>query len=261
MNDMIIYSFLLIMIYMTVFYVIAIIKKDNSIIDYAWGIGFIVVTAYGVFSDTAIHIRQWLLFAMITIWGIRLALYIFIRNKGKGEDFRYAKWRKDWGKFFYIRSFFQVFMLQGILLIIIASPILLINTSTNQELQVLDFIGVFVWAIGMFFEGVSDYQMHVFKKDQRNEGRIINIGLWKYSRHPNYFGEVMVWWGIFLVSLQVSHGIYGIIGPLVITLLLLKVSGIPMLEKKYDNNPAYKEYKKVTNSFFPWFPKKNKEMM
>ncbi len=201
--------------------------------------------------------RQILVTVLIFIWGERLAIHIAIRNRGRGEDFRYAQWRKDWGKAFLIRSFFQIFMLQGVLLLIISYPVILINYSMEKGIKALDVMGLVLWVVGFFFEAVGDYQLLRFKRDKRNRGKIMSRGLWRFTRHPNYFGEAVMWWGIFLMAISVENGWTVIISPLLITLLLLKVSGVIMLEKKYVGNKEFEDYAKRTSGFFPWFPKKN----
>ena len=243
-------------LYMSLIYVIACLKKDNSIVDIAWGIGFILV-AIGSFSlEPGFVTRQILVTALIFIWGTRLATHIAIRKRGRGEDFRYAQWRKDWNKWFFIRSFFQIYMLQGFLLLIIAYPVILINHSQKAGIEFLEILGLFIWLKGFFFEAVGDYQLLKFKRNTENKGKIITQGLWRFTRHPNYFGETAMWWGLFLMALSLRNGWTAIVSPLMITFLLLKVSGITMLEKKYVGNKEFEEYAKRTSAFFPWFSKK-----
>jgi steroid 5-alpha reductase family enzyme len=241
---------------MSVIFMLAWIKKDNSIVDIAWGIGFILVAILTFFLEVGFEVRHILVTAMIFLWGARLALHIAIRKKGKGEDFRYAKWRKDWGKWFLIRSFFQIYMLQGLFLLIIAYPVMLINHSEEPGIAFLDILGLIIWSTGFFFEAGGDYQLSKFKSNPENKGKIIRHGLWRYTRHPNYFGETTMWWGIFLLALSVNNGWTAIVSPLTITFLLLKVSGITMLEKKYVGNKEFEEYAKRTSALFPWFPKR-----
>jgi len=178
------------------------------------------------------------------------------RNRGRGEDYRYANWRRTWGRWFVPRSFLQIFMLQGFFLMIIAIPLILINRPGAGGLRPLDFVGAAVWILGFLFEAVGDFQLRAFKADPANKGRIMDIGLWRYTRHPNYFGEAVMWWGIFLVALSAPGGWAAIVSPLVITGLLLRVSGVTLLEKKYAGNPAYADYVRRTSAFVPWFPKK-----
>ena len=192
---------------------------------------------------------------LVTVWGLRLFYHIIKRNWGKPEDFRYANWREEWGKFVVIRAFFQVFMLQGFVMTLVAVPILLVNVSPDTGFGLLEFIGLAVWLKGFFFEAVGDKQLADFLRVPENRGKVLQTGLWRYTRHPNYFGEATMWWGLFVIGLSVQNGIFGIISPLVITNLLLFVSGVPMLEKKMMDNPAFVEYAKVTSVFVPWFPK------
>jgi steroid 5-alpha reductase family enzyme len=249
------YSAICVFLYMSLIYMLAWIKRDNSIVDIAWGIGFILVAILTFFLETGFVTRHIFVTAMIIIWGSRLATHITIRNKGKGEDFRYAKWRKDWGRWFFVRSFFQIYMLQGLLLLIIAYPVMLINHSEDPGITFFDILGIIIWMTGFFFEAVGDYQLLKFKGKAENKGKIITQGLWRYTRHPNYFGETAMWWGIFLIALSVRNGWTAIVSPLAITFLLLKVSGISMLEKKYVGNKEFEKYVKRTSAFFPWFSK------
>jgi len=245
-----------IFLFMTVVFCLALIKKDNSIVDIAWGLGFIGVTILTFFLKEGWTTRHILVSGLVLIWGTRLAIHIVIRNRGRGEDFRYAKWRHDWGRWFILRSYFQIFMLQGAFLFIIALPIMLVNFSGREDLTAIDFLGIGVWCIGFFFEAVGDYQLRQFKKRPENNGKIITTGLWRYTRHPNYFGEVVLWWGIFLLALSVKNGWIAVLSPLLLSFLILRVSGVTMLEKKYSGNAEFEAYAKRTNAFFPWFPKK-----
>lgn len=256
LSDYILYSGLAVFFYMTAVFIIALIKKDNSVVDIAWGIGFILIALLTFFLDKGFEARDILVTVLVIIWGLRLATHIFVRNKGRGEDFRYAQWRKEWGKWFYLRSFFQIFMLQGFLMLIIAYPLMLVNYSQETSISFLDGVGFALWILGFFFEAGGDYQLTRFKKIPGNKGKIMKYGLWKYTRHPNYFGETTMWWGIFLIAVSVKDGWTAVISPLLITFLLLRVSGVTMLEKKYVGNKEFEEYARRTSSFFPWFPKK-----
>jgi steroid 5-alpha reductase family enzyme len=243
-------------LYMTAVFIIALLQKDNSVVDIAWGPGFVLVALLSLFRGEEFGGRRLLITGVVIIWAARLAIHIYLRNRGRGEDYRYAQWRKSWGEWFVLRSFFQIFILQGIFLLFVSYPIVLVNVSPKKGLSVLDLAGTLVWLVGFFFEAVGDYQLRKFKKDAKNKGMIITTGLWRYTRHPNYFGEATLWWGIFLIALSVPSGWTAVISPLTITFLLVKVSGVAMLEKKYAGNKEFAAYASRTNAFFPWSPKK-----
>ncbi|MFM2357682.1 MAG: hypothetical protein RJA61_419 [Candidatus Parcubacteria bacterium] len=238
-------------VYMSTWFVLSLIKKRNDVADVAWGLGFILITWVSFFISDDFGVRGILVGILVSVWGLRLAWHIHARNKGKTEDYRYLAWRNEWGKWFYIRSYFQVYILQGILLFLIVFPILFINRSVGPTLGLLDLFGVVVWIVGFYFEAVGDAQLARFIKNPANKGRLMQSGLWAYTRHPNYFGEVTQWWGLWMIALSVPNGWLGIIGPITITFLLLKVSGIPMLEKKMEENPDFAEYKRRTSVFIP----------
>jgi steroid 5-alpha reductase family enzyme len=257
MLSFILYSAAAVFLYMTGVFIVALIKKDNSVVDVAWGPGFIAVAFLTFFLERGIVARHVLITGLVLVWGVRLAAHIFVRNRGKGEDFRYAKWRREWGRWFIPRSFFQIYLLQGLFLLLIVSPVVIVNQSSTAGLSSLDAAGAAVWLVGFAFEAVGDYQLRRFKKKAESKGKVMMSGLWKYTRHPNYFGEVAVWWGIYLIALSAPGGWAAVVSPLTITFLLLKVSGIPMLEKKYAGNPDFAAYSRRTSAFFPWFPKKS----
>lgn len=256
--DVIVSSILLVFLYYVLWFVIALVLKNNSVVDIAWGLGFIMVALFSLAYAEQITVRALLVTGLVLIWGGRLTFHILKRNWGKPEDFRYANWRQEWGKWVIPRAFLQIFVLQGVILLLIAHPVILINTAADSNLYILDGIGLLIWVIGFIFESVGDKQLADFKKDRNNRGRIIKSGLWKYTRHPNYFGEATMWWGIFVIGLAGGIPWYAIISPLTITYLLLFVSGVPMLEKKFEDSEEFQEYARVTSKFFPWFPKTNR---
>jgi len=243
-------------IYMNIWFIVSLFKKRNDFADVAWGLGFVLLTWISFFISNNYNFRMLIVAILVNIWGIRLSSHIYKRNKNKKEDYRYKEWRQSWGKYFYIRSYIQVYILQGIFLFIICLPVLIINKNSNTSLSIIDFLGIIIWIIGFLFESISDSQLARFIKNPENNGKIIKTGLWKYTRHPNYFGEVTQWWGIFLIAMNVPSGLIGIIGPITITVLILKISGIPLLEKKMLENPEFLEYKKQTSIFIPLPPKK-----
>ena len=193
---------------------------------------------------------------MTTLWGVRLAVYLFIRNRGAGEDYRYRAMRKRWGSRFPLASLGTVFILQGVLMWIVSLPVQLGQVQESPDVGVLAWLGVAVWAVGLFFEAVGDAQLAQFKEDPANEGLVMDRGLWKYTRHPNYFGDACVWWGIALVAAETTVGRWGLIGAVAMTVLLRKVSGVPLLEKSLVKRRAgYEEYVARTSPFLPRPPK------
>jgi steroid 5-alpha reductase family enzyme len=188
---------------------------------------------------------------------MRLFLHILVRNKGKGEDPRYVAMRENHGKRFWWISLFTVFSLQGFLLWLVSLPIQIGQLSPlPARFTWLDGLGALIWTVGFAFEAIGDWQLAKFLKNPRNKGLVMDRGLWAYTRHPNYFGESLIWWGVYIITLAAPGTFWGILGPLTITFLLLKVSGVPMLEETLREQPAYSAYIKKTSAFFPWFPRK-----
>lgn len=250
-----IHSSIIIFVYATIWFAIAVYKKRNDVADIAWGMGYIITCGYLFITYPASSVLI-LLYTLVIVWGLRLSMHIYARNKNKSEDFRYKNWREEWGNFFYLRSYLQVFLLQGIFLLIIISPVIHAAVAESLQWNVFTWLGLCCWIIGFYFQTVADWQLSVFKSTQKNKGLIIQTGLWKYSRHPNYFGEIVMWWSIFIITIPFTNSFYFIISPLTITLLLVFVSGIPMLEKKYKGNAAFEAYKKRTAALIPRPPRK-----
>ncbi len=250
---------LLVLAYFTAFFIMGTILKNNSIVDIGWGMGFVLIAWYLMTSNENSFIPRTMIAILVTIWGFRLFYHIMKRNVGKTEDFRYRTWREEWGKWVVPRAFFQVYMLQGFFMLVISMPIILIRNQEDPYLRSLFIIGLLIWLVGFFFESVGDKQLKDFLGDSSNKGRIMNQGLWRYTRHPNYFGEATMWWGIFLIALSGNVPVWAIISPITITFLLLFVSGVPLLEKSMKKVPGYKEYAEITSIFFPLPPKKRKE--
>jgi steroid 5-alpha reductase family enzyme len=243
---------------MTTLWVISVLIKNVSIVDLFWGFGFVVSAIFFYLKTDGYETRKILLLVLVAIWGLRLSIYLAWRNIGKGEDFRYAQFRKNYGehRYWWI-SFFQTFLLQGILMWLISAPLLgAMYYSINNSLEILDFLGVTFWIIGISFEAGGDFQLARFKSNPDNRGKVLNMGFWRYTRHPNYFGDSSVWWGYGLFCLAAGSYI-PVLGSILMTALIIKVSGVALLEKSLkDTKPQYKEYIEKTNSFIPWFPKK-----
>lgn len=250
-------------LYATTLFIIASLKKDNSIMDIAYGPAFLVAS-YGV-TFTALTLsplpsHSVIILLFITVWALRLATRIYRKNKGKPEDFRYKAWRDSWmlkGKaYFYTRSYLQIFLLQAFVVSIVLLPFTLTIQNTGQ-FTVLSYLGIGLWCVGFLFESLADAQLDQFIKDPNPlKGLIMRSGLWRYSRHPNYFGESLMWWSIALIAWSVTSSLFVFLSPILITYLLLFVSGVPMLEKRWEGNAEWEEYKNKTSVFLPLPPKK-----
>jgi steroid 5-alpha reductase family enzyme len=248
--------------YFSAWFIVACLKARNDVADIAWGPGFVVGSWFCAFRSGGLSTHAMILICFVAIWALRLSIYIFLRNRGKNEDFRYRKWREEWGKYFFVRSFFQVFILQGFFLWIIGVPVWLIVLATRLSnvdfnFDALLIIGMLIWMFGFLFETIADFQMAQFKRKKVSPHSIMTRGLWRYSRHPNYFGECLLWWGIYLFCVGGGGPYWTAIGPIVLTFLLLKVSGVPMLENKYKQSQEYQEYQNSTSAFIPWIPKRS----
>jgi len=248
-------AILIIFIIVTLLWLWSVAIKNVSIVDIFWGLGFVVVNTFYFLNSENPSIRQLIVLCLVSIWGIRLAGYLAWRNIGKGEDYRYQEFRQKFGpKRYWWFSYIQTFLLQGALILIISLPLLAVNVGSN-ELNVLDYLAILVWVIGFVFEAGGDYQLARFKNNPENKGKVLNTGFWKYTRHPNYFGDATVWvsYALFCIA---SGSYWQIIGTIVMVLLIIKVSGVALLEKSLKTSkPKYKEYIEKTNAFFPWFPK------
>ena len=247
---------IIILAYFSVLFVIGTMRKNNSIVDIGWGIGFVILAWSLLILRLPLSLVRTTITLLVTLWGVRLFYHILKRNHGKPEDFRYVAFRKAWGKWVVPRAFFQIYMLQGLLMFLIALPYILQGGTSGGVQIALYVIGLTVFAIGFTFESVGDAQLKAFLRDPANKGKIMTGGLWRYTRHPNYFGEATIWWGIFLIALSGGVSPLAVIGPITITVLLLFVSGVPLLERDMKNRPGYAEYAAKTSIFVPWFPKR-----
>jgi len=237
-------------------WLLSLILRNASIVDISWGLGFVAVAWAGRIATHGNSARQWLLTVLVTVWGLRLAGYLFWRNHGKGEDFRYRAMRKRWGPRFGLISLFTVFALQGTLMWVVSLSVQLAQTR-DTRIGVRAYLGVAVWLVGLVFETAGDLQLARFKADPASAGKVMDRGLWRYTRHPNYFGDACVWWGLALIAAETGAGAWGLIGAAVMTALLLKVSGVALLEKSLvKRREGYREYIARTSSFFPLPPRR-----
>ncbi|HEY5625635.1 MAG TPA: DUF1295 domain-containing protein [Dehalococcoidia bacterium] len=244
--------------YMVVLWAVSLFLRNASIVDVFWGPGFIAAAgAYFAFSGDGYEGRQLLVLALVAAWAIRLGAHILARNAGQGEDPRYRKWRDTWTGPFWLRSLFQVFLLQGLILWVVSAPLLAsMHNAEPDALVATDFLGVAIWCVGFFFEAVGDWQLARFKSDPANEGKVMDRGLWRYTRHPNYFGDATLWWGLFVIAAGTTDGWITVFSPVVMTFLLLRVSGVALLESGMKRRrPDYQAYVERTSAFIPLPPK------
>lgn len=244
------------LVFWLILYVVSIVIHDASIADVGWGLSPAIsaLVLYVTFSPSNIVVS--LVYLAVILWGIRLAIHIGSRKIGKPEDWRYKSWREQWSPNFVKVSFYRIFMLQASLSFVMALPLAVV-TLAEAPLSIIFIIGLLIWAFGFIFEIISDLQLRRFLKFRADKSQIMTSGLWKYSRHPNYFGEVLSWWGIGIAVISLPYGWLAIASPLLITYLILFVSGIPLLEQKYRNRADYNKYAERTSSFFPLPPKRS----
>ena len=232
--------------------------RDASIVDIFWGAGFAVIALVSFhWTEGGVSARRGLIAALTAVWGLRLAGYLLWRNAGRGEDPRYAAMRRHFGGSFWWKSLLTVFALQGVLMWTVSLPVQLGQAAPGGPLGALDAVGVALFAVGLFFESVGDWQLARFRSDPDNAGAVMDRGLWRYTRHPNYFGDACAWWGIWLVCLGSPGAIFTVLSPVVMTVFLLKISGVALLERSiHKRRPEYVEYQRRTSAFIPMPPKR-----
>ncbi|MFM7717919.1 MAG: DUF1295 domain-containing protein [Actinomycetota bacterium] len=247
-----------VMAFMALVWVVSLVVGKASIVDVVWSLCFVIVAIVGyAYGDPAALERRTLLLGLVTVWGLRLSLHILVRNWGKPEDYRYAAWRVKYGadRYWWF-SLFQVFWLQGALALLVAAPLIVGAAGPAGEFDVF-WLGVALWVVGFAFEAGGDWQLVRFKADPANAGKVMDRGFWRYTRHPNYFGDACVWWGYGLIALAAPWGWLALLGPVLMTVLLLRVSGVSMLEKTIgERRPGYAEYVRRTSAFLPRPPRK-----
>jgi steroid 5-alpha reductase family enzyme len=254
MVDLLITAAVAIGILMLVTWVVSVVVNDASIVDIIWGFGFVVATWAAFIAAPETTDRGLLVAILVTIWGLRLSLYLGWRNIGKGEDKRYQQMRKKNPDSFWITSLYKVFGLQAVLMWVVVVPAV-VSQASEGTLFWLDYVGAGFWLVGLFFETVGDIQLARFKARPDSKGKVMDQGLWRYTRHPNYFGDFCVWWGIYLVAAAGGFW-WTVFSPIVMTALLMRYSGAGLLEKTITRRrPGYEEYMARTNAFFPGPPK------
>jgi steroid 5-alpha reductase family enzyme len=236
---------------------LSLVLRDASIVDVFWGIGFVLI-AWACFSaGDGWEPRRVLVASLVSVWGLRLAIHLAWRNVGKPEDFRYAAMRRRHGDRFWIVSLGSVFLMQAAAMWAVSLPVQMAQVAeTPDHFTILDVLGTLVFAGGLAFEAIGDAQLERFKAEASNSGKVMDRGLWRYTRHPNYFGDALVWWGLFLVTLSNTEYWWTIAGPVGMTFFLTRVSGVPLLERRMaQTRPGYAEYMKRTSAFIPMRPK------
>ena len=251
-------SLAVVAICMAALWLLSLAIKNASIVDIFWGLGFVLLAAVYFVAADGFTGRKLLVLTLVAVWGLRLSGYILWRSRGKGEDYRYARWREEAGDQFWWTSLLQVFLLQGLLMWVISAPVLAAQSADEpNRLTWVDLAGTAVWGIGFFFEAVGDWQLARFKADPANKGKVMRSGVWAYTRHPNYFGDATQWWGLYLIAAGASDGYWTLFSPLLMTVLLLRVSGVALLERaQVRTKPQYADYINSTSAFVPWFPRR-----
>jgi steroid 5-alpha reductase family enzyme len=243
---------------LTLVWMLSVKLRDASIADVCWGSGFVLLAWVYCLLSATLTPRAWVVATLVTVWGTRLSVHIFRRNRHSGEDPRYQAMRTSQGPAFWWRSLFTVFWLQGAILWFVALPILVaVRAAAPLELTAIDGLGVVLFLIGFGFEAVGDYQLERFKADPSNKGRVLDRGLWRYTRHPNYFGDATLWWGLYVIACATPGGWLTVLSPFLMTVLLMRVSGVTLLEAGLTKSkPHYRAYVARTPAFFPWFPRR-----
>jgi steroid 5-alpha reductase family enzyme len=243
-----------VLVFMLASWLLSLRLRDASIVDVGWGIAIALTALVCLVAGDGSDERRWLIFAVVGLWGLRLAFYIGRRKlRDPGEDHRYAAVRERYGDRFPLVSLYWVFGFQGLLVLVVSLPVHG-TAASDDPLGALEWIGVALWAFGLVFESIGDAQLARFKADPANKGRIMDRGLWRYTRHPNYFGELVVWWGIYLIALGAGAW-WALPSPLVMTILLTRVSGKDHLERSMNERPGYRDYVQRTSGFEPLPPR------
>lgn len=246
------FASVVLIVWVTAFWLVSVKARDASLVDRIWGLNFVVLSAAYAIKADEVSSQGWLALALVVAWGLRLSLHITLRNRGHGEDWRYQEMRRKSGKSFWLKSYASVFLLQGALSILISAPLLFVISSPSRPLTATDAWGLALWCIGIYFEVVGDLQLKRFRANPRNAGKVLDTGLWGLTRHPNYFGDGMIWCGFYVLALGTPGGWITAFAPLVMVFFLRYVSGVTLLEKTLiKTKPGYKAYAASTPAFIP----------
>lgn len=250
-------SFTLITLLMVALWIVYLFQRNAGIVDLGWGVGFLLAAWSYFFLGNGNLLKMIVITTMVTLWAVRLIAHLYLRFNSAIEDPRYTRLRAKWGGDPNDMQFLMMFIFQGLLILAISLPIFIVNFGSYSHWTSLEFAGIFIWLIGMAGEYFADKQLAEFKKLPENKEQVCKNGLWRFSRHPNYFFEFLIWIGFFLFALPSYGGIFAVISPMVVLFLILKVSGIPPTEEQAlaTKGDLYRDYQQSTNAFFPWFPK------
>lgn len=248
-----------VLVYVSIVFLIAQMVRRLDIVDVAWGGGFVVAAIASLFASRYSHDLGWnvqtLVAILVIIWAARLAYYILRRVASHPEDKRYDALRKKWKGNVALNAYLRIFVLQGLLASVISIVVIQANLSEPTGLGLIAWLGLAIWVFGFLFEAIGDWQLRRHLAKPSNKGKLMTSGLWRYTRHPNYFGEATMWWGIFIITASTPFGVAGIISPLIITYLLLFVSGVPLAETALEGRKGWKAYKRKTSMFIPLMTK------
>jgi steroid 5-alpha reductase family enzyme len=253
-------GFAVIVILFTILWAVAVRLDNSSIADVAWGPGILVIGLTYYFTSNGAALRAQLTLALLAIWAIRLGTHLFFRTRLQGEDFRYVKMRDDWDHWWLV-SYVKVFLPQAVIAWVVSLPIYFAIVSVGSpSLTILDYVGVLLVLSGLAFESVGDEQLRRFRANRANRGKVLDTGLWRYTRHPNYFGDALVWWGFGVIGVA-TGGVPGLLGPAILTYLLIYVSGVALLESTLIEKPGYIQYVGRTPAFLPLTPRARTQLM
>lgn len=246
-------------IFMSVMFLIGRRIGRYDIVDVAWGLTFIVVTLISFLVGPHGHVASFVLLILVMIWGVRLSSHIYRRLRASTqEDRRYVELRQKWHtKNEHLAIYLRIYIVQALLATLVCAPVLVVNAAHADVSPVYLWVGLVLWVVGFMCEALADRQLRVFIRHPQNKGRLMTGGLWKYSRHPNYFGELVQWWAIGVMALGVPFGWIGLVGPALITYLIVFVSGIPLTEKAFEGRAGWSQYRSRTSVLIPWFVRHN----
>lgn len=226
--------------------------RRNDFADVAWGFGFFAIMTYLMVGGRPGSL-SWILYSMVIMWAGRLSIHIMFRLLQTMEDFRYREWKESWKGSEFLHSFSKVFLLQSLTALVVSAPLVVTGWSPEVQFGWVHLPGALIWLAGFLIETIADGQLRRYIGLGKPQGPLLRTGLWKYSRHPNYAGEILVWWGFFLMALPLPYGWVSIVSPILMTYILYRVTGVPLLEARFAGNKDYEEYSAITPAILPGF--------